>query len=155
MKILKVEAFYERSLIIKQMKYGQDSTNLLNPLGNLYTLFRSNNDNYRANLYRKHMSMILQKAKLEESEKTLGPDNPKVAQNLTELANLYFAQNDYAKAEPLYIRSLEILEKTPDPDHPDVATTLEHLAALYRVTNRESEAADIEQHVAHIHAMKK
>lgn len=151
----KVEAFYERSLIIKQMKYGQDSTNLLNPLGNLYTLFRSNNDNYRANLYRKHMSMILQKAKLEESEKTLGPDNPKVAQNLTELANLYFAQNDYAKAEPLYIRSLEILEKTPDPDHPDVATTLEHLAALYRVTNRESEAADIEQHVAHIHAMKK
>ena len=132
-----VEILYERSLVIQEIEYGQDSTKLLSPLGNLYAWHKSNNDKELANLYRKQMSMILQKAKLEDSKKTLGPDNPKVAQNLTELANLYFAQNDYSKAEPLYIRSLEILEKTPDPDHPDVATTLEHLATLYRVTKPE------------------
>jgi hypothetical protein len=39
---------------------------------------------------------------------------------------------DYAKAEPLFRRSLAILEKALGPDHPSVATSLENLAALYR-----------------------
>ena len=38
----------------------------------------------------------------------------------------------YAKAEPLYRRALEIKEKISGPDHPDVATGLNNLAGLLR-----------------------
>jgi hypothetical protein len=42
----------------------------------------------------------------------------------TSLAALYYAQGQYAQAEPLYNRSLAIWEKALGPDHPDVATSL-------------------------------
>ena len=38
---------------------------------------------------------------------------------------------DYARAEPLSRRSLEICEKARGPDHPDTATALNSLAFLY------------------------
>ena len=38
-------------------------------------------------------------------KKALGPDHPDVAQSLNNLAVLYDAQGQYAKAEPLYLRS--------------------------------------------------
>ena len=41
-------------------------------------------------------------------------------------------QGQYAKAEPLYQRSLAIREKALGPEHPDVATSLNNLAGLYR-----------------------
>ena len=49
------------------------------------------------------------------------PDHPDVATSLNNLAELYRTQGDYAKAEPLYKRSLAIREKALGPDHPDVA----------------------------------
>ena len=39
-------------------------------------------------------------------EKSLRPDHPEVAQSLNNLAVLYRATGDYAKAEPLYQRAL-------------------------------------------------
>ena len=63
-------------------------------------------------------------------EKALGPDHPDVATSLNDLASLYDTQGDYAKAEPLYKRSLSIWEKALGPDHPDVATSLNNLAEL-------------------------
>ena len=46
------------------------------------------------------------------------------------------AQGQYAKAEPLYQRSLAIWEKALGPDHPEVATSLNNLAVLYRRPRR-------------------
>ena len=51
--------------------------------------------------------------------------------SLNNLANLYKDMGQYAKAEPLYQRSLKIRESKLGPDHPDVATSLNNLAALY------------------------
>ncbi|MEK6643371.1 MAG: tetratricopeptide repeat protein, partial [Planctomycetota bacterium] len=68
---------------------------------------------------------------LEEAEK-FGPTDPRLATSLNNLAGLYDTQGDYAKAEPLYKRSLAIYEKALGPDHPNVATSLNNLAELYR-----------------------
>jgi len=83
------------------------------------------------------------------------PTHPDVAISLNNLAALYEDQGDYAKAEPLYRRSLAIREKALGPNHPDVATSLENLAALYRATGRSSEAQALERRAAQIRAIKR
>ena len=77
-----------------------------------------------------HAVVVAQKA-LEVAEQNVGPDHPATATSLDNLANLYKAQNRYAKAEPLYERALAIREKAFGLDHPDVLTSLEHLAKFY------------------------
>jgi len=47
-----------------------------------------------------------------------------VATSLNNLAELYYIQGQYAKAEPLHKRALAIREKALGPNHPDVATSL-------------------------------
>src|SRR4030067_1141488 len=73
----------------------------------------------------------LAKKALAVAEKTHGPDHPKVATSLNNLAELYRAQGQYTAAEPLSKRSLAIVEEALSPNHPDVATSLNNLAALY------------------------
>ena len=46
------------------------------------------------------------------------------------LANLYLTLGDYARAEPLHRRSLEIFEKARGPDHPDTAFALNNLCSV-------------------------
>ena len=72
----------------------------------------------------------LLKLAIAEAEQ-FGPSDPRLATSLNNLAVLYRTQGDYAKAEPLYKRSLAIFEKALGPEHPDVATSLNNLAALY------------------------
>ncbi|MBA2503919.1 MAG: CHAT domain-containing protein, partial [Pyrinomonadaceae bacterium] len=64
-------------------------------------------------------------------EKALGAQHPDVAVSLNNLAGLYEAKGDYARAEPLHLRALTIWEKALGVEHPDVATALDNLAALY------------------------
>jgi len=59
-------------------------------------------------------------------------DHPDVATSLNNLAALYESLGDYARAEPLYKRSLVIYEKALGPDHPYVASSLNNLAMLYK-----------------------
>ena len=66
------------------------------------------------------------------------------------LALRYRTQGNYAKAEPLYKRSLAILEKTLGPDHPDVAQSLENYVALLWKTNRAAEAVKMESRAKRI-----
>ncbi|WP_437667284.1 tetratricopeptide repeat protein [Sorangium sp. So ce1182] len=65
-------------------------------------------------------------------EKVLGSEHPLVARSLNDLAALYAAKGDHARAEPLYQRALGIQEKVLAKDHPLVATSLNNLAELYR-----------------------
>ena len=76
-------------------------------------------------------------------EKLHGSEHPRVARTMNSLANLYRAQGDYSKAEPLYRRALEIFEKALGIDHPDLVETLKGLAILYRIKG------DIAQSVAY------
>jgi tetratricopeptide (TPR) repeat protein len=62
----------------------------------------------------------------------LRPDDPDIARSLTALATVYYDQNKYSDAEPLYERGLMIREKTLGPDDPVVADSLIRLAGLYR-----------------------
>src|ERR671925_51543 len=64
-------------------------------------------------------------------QKILGPEHPRVATSLNNLAALYRAQGYYGKAEPLYQRSLTIRERVPKPEHRDIAESLNNLGALY------------------------
>ena len=77
---------------------------------------------------------------LRQDEKELGPDHPKVAIRLNNLAALYQATNRLKEAEPLYKRALEIDEAAFGKDHPKVAIRLNNLASLLKDTNRLSEA---------------
>ncbi len=78
-------------------------------------------------------------AALKEAE-GFGPQDPRLAINLDNLAELYRAQGRYAEAEPLYKRALAIFEKALGPEHPDVAINLDNLAGLYHAQGKYAEA---------------
>ena len=59
------------------------------------------------------------------------------------MTELYRDKDDYAKAAPLFERSLVIFEKSVGPDHTYVAETLEDLAGLYRNTKHVAKAKKI------------
>ena len=59
-------------------------------------------------------------AALKEAEK-FGPQDPRLATGLNNLAALYDTQGKYGEAELLHKRSLAIKEKVLGPDHPNVA----------------------------------
>ncbi|HSF23784.1 MAG TPA: CHAT domain-containing protein, partial [Blastocatellia bacterium] len=52
--------------------------------------------------------------------------------DVNNLAGIYYARGDYAKAEPLYQRALAIYEKALGPNHMLVATALNNLATVYK-----------------------
>ncbi len=81
---------------------------------------------------------------LKVAEETFGPNHPKVATTLNNLAELYRAQGQYSAAEPLYKQALAIWEKALGPNHPDVARTLNNLAVIYKKTGRTDEAKKLE-----------
>jgi tetratricopeptide (TPR) repeat protein len=73
-------------------------------------------------------------------EKSFGPEHPKLARDLNNLALLLSDTNRPAEAEPLYRRALAIYEKSFGPEHPNVAKGLNNLALLLSDTNRPAEA---------------
>ena len=83
-------------------------------------------------------------------EEKLGPDDPKLATALNNLASLLQATNRLSEAEPLMRRALRIDEASLGPDHPDVATDLNNLALLLKATNRLSEAEPLMERVVKI-----
>ncbi len=77
---------------------------------------------------------------LKVAEDTFGPDHPKVAISLNNIAELHIINGTYDEIEPLYKRALEINEKALGPDNPDVAISLNNLAELYYNQGRYEEA---------------
>ncbi len=75
------------------------------------------------------------KAALSAAE-AFGPNDPRLATTLNNLAVFYNAQGKYAEAEPFNKRALAIREKVLGPAHPEVATSLNSLAELYRAQGR-------------------
>ncbi len=74
------------------------------------------------------------KAALSAAE-AFGPNDPRLATTLNNLALFYNTQGRYAEAEPLYKRALAIREKALGPEHPHVAASLNNLAALYKYSD--------------------
>jgi len=78
-------------------------------------------------------------ATVKEAE-AFGPQDPRLATSLNNLAELYRLQGKYAEAEPLNKRALAIRKRTLGPAHPDVANSLNNLAALYHQQGKYNEA---------------
>jgi tetratricopeptide (TPR) repeat protein len=87
---------------------------------------------------------------LEIDDKSYGPDH--VGSDLNNLAELYRAQGQYAKAEPLYQRALASREKALGPEHPKVAISLENYALCLRDMGRPNEATPLEARAKAIRA---
>jgi tetratricopeptide (TPR) repeat protein len=82
----------------------------------------------------------LMRRALSIDEKNFGPDHPRVAIELSNLAELLRATNRHVEAEPLLRRALAIGEESRGPDHPDFAIRLNNLAQLLQDTDRLDEA---------------
>ena len=77
---------------------------------------------------------------LNVAEKTFGPEHPRVATSLNNLALIYKAMGKHAAAEDFYKHALTILEKSLGADNPKVGTALYNLAQLYHSQSRYTEA---------------
>jgi tetratricopeptide (TPR) repeat protein len=97
---------------------------------------------YKAGRYPEAEKQFL--AALEVAE-TFGPEDPRLATSLNNLAELYRAQGKLQEALPLYQRALAIWEKALGPNHPDVAQSLNNLAALYEAQGKLQEALPLYQ----------
>ncbi len=70
------------------------------------------------------------KRALDIDENSFGPDHPKVALRLSNLASLLFSTSRLVEAEPLMRRALTIFEASLGPDHPNTCTVRENLERL-------------------------
>ncbi len=78
---------------------------------------------------------VLRKA-LDVAKQILGPEHPDVAENLHDLASLYFDKGMYILAESLFKQALAIREKTLGEAHPDLAVNLNDLGGLYHAQGK-------------------
>jgi tetratricopeptide (TPR) repeat protein len=87
---------------------------------------------------------------LSIDEASYGPNHPKVATRLNNLAALLKATNRLAEAEPLMRRALALNEASYGNDHPEVATALNNLAQLLKASNRLAEAEPLMRRMTEI-----
>jgi tetratricopeptide (TPR) repeat protein len=77
-----------------------------------------------------------------------------VATSFNNLARLYHARGQYAKAEPFYERALAIWDEALRPDHPNLPTCLQNYALLLRNMDRPEEAEPLEVRARTIRAKR-
>jgi tetratricopeptide (TPR) repeat protein len=82
---------------------------------------------------------------VEKVKQLFGAQHTSTAVQINNLAVLYQAVGDYAKAEPLYQCSLKIREARLGKDHPDVALALNNLARLYHRMGQYAKAEPLYQ----------
>ena len=92
----------------------------------------------------------LMRRALEIGKKSFGPNHPKVAIRLNNLAQLLQDTHRLGEAEPLMRRALDIDEKNFGLDHPNVAIDLNNLASLLQATNRLDEAEPLMRRALYI-----
>lgn len=76
-------------------------------------------------------------------EQRLGPRHEDVAVVLTNLANVYFEQDQPLQSEKHHIRALQIRLNALGEDHPSVAQSMYNLAVLYDDLEQYSKAQDL------------
>src|SRR6185295_10997516 len=62
-----------------------------------------------------------------------GIEDVRVAQSVSQLAQVYVAQGKFGEAEPLYLRALAIYQSARGTEHMDVAATLNNLGILHKM----------------------
>ncbi len=141
----------QRAAALEQTTQWENARWELEPLGALAELWADTNHPDAAwllnqaglrwdNLAEWSRAEPLKRRALAIDEHSFGPDHPRVAIHLNNLAQLLKATNRLGEAEPLMRRALAIDEHSFGADDPNVATALNNLAALFTDTNRPGEA---------------
>lgn len=74
--------------------------------------------------------------KVSEAQNGLGYDHPETLKSLSNLANLFFMNNDYNRALPLFEECLAKRERVLGEDHPDTLKSLNNLAYLLKFVSK-------------------
>jgi len=74
------------------------------------------------------------------SERMWGPEHPKTAEALHNLAKHYYQHEKFRQAEPLLVRAIAIREQTLGPEHLETGKSVHNLGALYRAQGKYEQA---------------
>jgi tetratricopeptide (TPR) repeat protein len=74
------------------------------------------------------------------TEKLYESNDPRIVPSLTSIASSEFRLGDYAGAEPLFRRVIDVLASSKYKDSPDMASALENYALLLKKSGREDAA---------------
>jgi CHAT domain-containing protein/tetratricopeptide (TPR) repeat protein len=96
-------------------------------------------------------AILLEEKSLAMLEKELGKEHLLVFPVLNNLAQMHADKGDYAGAEPLFLRALDIGEKTLGPENFLVARVLSNLAVLYQAKSDYPRAEPLLVRVLAIH----
>jgi len=127
----KAEMLLKRSLLTFETAFKGDeprSAFALNNLGALYV---------RMGRYQEAIELL---ARAEKALESLNPEHPDLATVVTWKAKMHYDQGEYAEAEELYQRELELNEKSFGPDHQYVVYSLRNLAHVYFCQEKYAEA---------------
>ena len=111
------------------------------PVADAAALRRQADELYRQGRYSEIEPVL--KRSIDILEKQLGPEDPKLAEGLGSLADLYAIEGRYSEAETIYKRVLAIRERVPGPNRLDLGASLNGLAGLYKLEGRYSEAEQL------------
>lgn len=78
-----------------------------------------------------------------EAAERFSADDARLGKSYNNLAAVYYAQEDYERAEPLMRRALAQLRDSLGTDNTEVAQTMKNLAALYYLQGDRNQAEDL------------
>jgi nephrocystin-3 len=80
-------------------------------------------------------------------------DHPEIAENMNGLAQVYKAQLNYTKAEPMFKAAIAMSERTLGLNHPHVINRYRNLALMYEAQGSVSKAQDIFKKIEELKVM--
>ncbi|GAB6179037.1 FxSxx-COOH system tetratricopeptide repeat protein [Desulfotomaculum defluvii] len=125
------EPFYQRSLAILEKVLGSKHPETSIAIERLALLYKD------MRRYTDAEDLLIRDIEIWEE---LDPEDLKEAESLNRLANIYFEQEKYEEAKPLYQRTLAIVEKKLGYEHQNTATSFANLGILYEIMGWHAEA---------------
>ncbi len=119
---------------------GKEDKKLATLYTELASIYRRRLNRGEAGDYRKEQNLAIEYcSKAVNLHKELGLEE-ELARSLNNLANLYYFQEKYEQAEPLYMQALELRKQLLGENHPDSARSLNNLALLYKSQGKYEQA---------------
>jgi CHAT domain-containing protein/Tfp pilus assembly protein PilF len=123
----------ERAIAISTSALGPEHSDVALSLNGLGLIYEAKGDYARAEpLYQRALAIYSKLSNTAQLQDTRNAATGNVATTLNNLAELYKNRGEFARAEPLYQRALEIWVKLRGNEHSSVANTLNNLADMYR-----------------------
>jgi len=124
-KFPEAERLFQRQIEVCEQRNGKGALQTQYARQNLATTYLFIGD------YKSAEPIAREMVEVAEHNPPAGYD-PLLPQALDFLASVYYSQQEFDKAEPLYERALALDEKLQGRDSATITTSLDHLAALYR-----------------------